>query len=420
MRVEIPVDFREILQPASFRGIPFKVKAAEVAVGRSVVVHRFPFRRPFGEDLGQDTTEIIVDGFIIGDEYLNGRNKLIKALLQPGAGTLVHPTYGYLDVKLVDKTRLREQFIEQRGMVSFSLKFIEDNDEDELLSQVDTQLAVDAACDAAYASLESDFADNFSIKGMPGWSIESITSEIKAAADAISDLRQRISFNLTGLSSLVLAGEQFKSSLIGLLATPNALATELGSLVRGVVNLFDFSAAQQSVFGESSAVRRPINQLLGFTSYGATRPTIAATTPVRSQQAANQAALFTLLARAAVIEATRASTFEVFSSKDDAVELRDTLYAALEEQILAASDTVYRPLLDVRAAMVQDITDRGADLAILVATTLTASMPAPVLSYRLYRDVVYADELVERNQASAELIHPLFLPASVPLEVRRV
>ncbi|MHA0111936.1 hypothetical protein ACXYUI_33465, partial [Klebsiella pneumoniae] len=74
----------------------------------------------------------------------------------------------------------------------------------------------------------------------------------------------RISFNLTGLSSLVLAGEQFKSSLIGLLATPNALATELGSLVRGVVNLFDFSAAQQSVFGESSAVRRPINQLLGF------------------------------------------------------------------------------------------------------------------------------------------------------------
>ncbi len=414
-------DFRDNLLPGSFRGVPFEVPGGETVVGRLTVHHQYPKRdKGLVEDLGRADSQFIVEGFIIGDDYLKGRNRLILALMEEGPGTLVHPTFGELQVTLVDQARLREQFIERRGMVTFTLRFIEAGPDQQPGAQIDTQMQVDAAADDAYDACHDDFASEFDIDSAPGWSVESITDEIRNAADTISAVRQRLTLNLTALSQLVQAGNQFKASLVGLLAVPNALATQLSALVRGLVGLFDFSAAQQQVFGESTSVRKPISELLSLSGYGATRPTVPTNTPSRRQQAANQAAVATLVARASVIEAVRASTFVPFSSRDEAIALRNDLYDALEELILDAPDPVYRVLLNLRAAMVQDITDRGADLSALSAITLADSTPAVVLSFRLYDSIDYAQEIVDRNQPAATVMHPLFVPGGAPLEVRRV
>gem|GEM_PF-3795313 len=140
---------------------------------------------------------------------------------------------------------------------------------------------------------------------------------------------------------------------------------------------------------------------------------------MRRQQAANQAALFAVIARCAVVEAVRSSIYLPFASADESVAVRDTLYDALDTLMLDAPDGVYAALHDLRSAMVRDITARGADLARLSKITLPGSVPALVLSYKLYGSGAYAEELIGSNQAAATVMHPLFMPGGSPLEVRR-
>ncbi|TCS35801.1 prophage DNA circulation protein [Paucimonas lemoignei] len=420
------MSFRDKLQPASFRGVPFEAPAAETVVGRRVVVHEFPHKdQPYAEDMGGKADEFVVDGFIIGENYLDGKEALIKALKKPGPGTLVHPTHGERQVVLVNPSRLREQFIERRGMVSFSLTFVEDGDKAQPQVLIDTQQVVEDAADASYGPLEDVFVGDFSVDGLPGWSIDAIATEVGQINDVISSVRDSLRLDMTSLSSLARAGNIFKSNIVGLLATPSALAGELTSLVRGIVGLFDFSAAQNQLFGARHQVKQPMNVLLPLRQYGQTgtayaRPSVPANTPLRRQQATSTAALYSLIARAAVVEAVRSSVYIPFDNIEASVAVRDQLYDAMEDVMLDAPDAVYEVLHALRSAMVRDITARGADLAQVSSVTLPASMPAQALSYRLYGSGNYADEIIARNQAAATIMHPLFVPGGTALGVRRV
>jgi prophage DNA circulation protein len=442
---EIVLSFRYKLQPASFRGVPFEVSSAESSIGRRTVVHEFPLGdTPISEDMGRKAGEFIVEGFIIGDDYLTGMRRLIGALIAAGPGTLVHPSMGVLDVVLAQPGRLRESFIERRGMVSFSLSFIEISNAaspsiDFVVARegVDTQKEVGDFADQAYVQMQRDFASKFSVAGAPDWSVQGILAEIGKINEVVSSVRYKIRFDLSSLSQLVRAGTVLQSNIIGLLATPNALFTELSAQFRGLVSLFDFSSAQGSSinptasinslksFGNNSHPSSPMRQLLPLAVYGQlgsaySRPAIPTTTPIRRQQAASQAALFALVARCSVVEAVRSSIYLPFASADESIAVRDMLYDALDTLMLDAPDGVYASLHDLRTAMVRDITARGADLAQLSAMTLSASMPAQVLSYQQYGTGAYAAELLQRNQATATVMHPLFVPGGQKLELRHV
>lgn len=445
-------------QKASFRGVEFHVDGGETQVGRRVQVHEFPLKDlPFPEDLGKKASEFVVEGFIIGENYIANMKRLIAALEQPGAGTLVHPSLGSLDVVLAHPGKLRERFIQQRGRVTFSLSFVERGVDPQPSTEVDTQQTVDDAADDCHASMADDFAGDFSTDGMPGWSIQSIRDEVARAAQVLDNVRDALHFDLTSLSQLVLAGNIFKANLAKLLATPGAFATEFTTLIRGMVGLFDFSAAQTRIFGalgsvspaiankaaanvakagsvtaaaplpfgSAGRVTRPVEALLALASYGQPgsafpRPSIPLTTAVRRRQAANQAAFFTLLARAAVVEAVRSSIYVRFSNADQAAAMRDTLYDALDQLMLDASDPVYEQLHSLRTAMVRDITERGGDLVRLSSVTMQTSVPARVLAYRLFGTGDLADEIIARNQEPQSVLHPLFVPGGRKIEVPRV
>lgn len=451
------MSFRTEFLPAAFRGVPFVVSDATTKVGRRVVMHEFPFAdQPQSEDLGRKAGEFSVEGFLIGDDYLGEMRRLIGALTEPGPGTLEHPSMGTMQVVLPHPGSLRESFIQKRGMVSFSLVFVEVG-EAALYSfaEVDTQQAVEDAADDAYEPIETDFADEFSVDGAPAWSIQSVIDEVGRINDVVSDVRAALRFDLSALSQLVRAGSMLKANLRGLLATPSAFFTELSGQLRALVGLFDFSGARgastsssssrralgallsssfgttvatsasTTFFGNASTPSNPMRVLLPLATYGKAgapyaRPAIPTNTPVRRRQAANHAALFALVARCAVVEAVRSSIYIPFASADESIAVRDALYDALDEVMLDAPDAVYTALHDLRSAMVRDITARGADLAQLSKITLPASVPAQVLAFRLYGAGKFAAELVERNQAPATVLHPLFVPGGSPLEVRRV
>ncbi|WP_270796216.1 DNA circularization N-terminal domain-containing protein [Aeromonas sp. QDB11] len=78
------------LQPASFRGVAFKVDSDDLQVGRRTVLHEYPGRdTPSVEDLGRETREYAISAYLIGHDFIAERDRLIEALEQAGPGDLV-------------------------------------------------------------------------------------------------------------------------------------------------------------------------------------------------------------------------------------------------------------------------------------------------------------------------------------------
>lgn len=119
-----------------------------------------------------------------------------------------------------------------------------------------------------------------------------------------------------------------------------------------------------------------------------------------------------LFRRAALIAMARASASYQPASFDDAVTVRNQLCALLDAEIMIAGnqgeDGTFNTFRAVRAAVVQDLTTRAANLSTLANVKSNSAVPAPVLAQRLYRDSTRSDELVMQ----ADSIHPAFMPTN--------
>jgi len=155
--------WRDNLVPASFRGVAFHVLSHDYAVGRRNVLHQYPFKdEPYIEDLGADTDEFSIEGYIVANasnemDYFTQRNSLIAALKKADNGKLIHPYLGEQNVSLIGKARIREVFSEG-GIARFSMTFAyagkrefpkEDIDPSGVIDEK-TKKAVDDALDAFY------------------------------------------------------------------------------------------------------------------------------------------------------------------------------------------------------------------------------------------------------------------------------
>ncbi|WP_172904159.1 DNA circularization N-terminal domain-containing protein, partial [Escherichia coli] len=80
--------WRDRLQDASFRGVPFKVEEESAGTGRRVETHEYPNRdKPYTEDLGKITFRPSITAYVVGDDCFDQRDRLIEALNKPGPGT---------------------------------------------------------------------------------------------------------------------------------------------------------------------------------------------------------------------------------------------------------------------------------------------------------------------------------------------
>ncbi len=126
-----------------------------------------------------------------------------------------------------------------------------------------------------------------------------------------------------------------------------------------------------------------------------------------------QSATGDLFRRAAVVAVVRASAAYQPSSYDDAAAVRVAVCALLDKEITVAADqgedATFGALRTLRTAVVQDLTARGANLAIVASVSSNQPVPSLVLAQRLYRDSSRSDELVNRGNPR----HPAFMPISI-------
>jgi len=427
--------WRDDYRPGAFRGVPFHLKNGTRTGGRRTVLNEYPLRdKPDTQDMGRKARQFNLVMTVIGQDYMAQRDRLIEALETYGTGTLVHPFYGEMQVAVLGDYSVAES-TEQGGMARITQNFVESGEKPRPDNQPLAGAQVNASADQVQEEAAAEFTEQWSVLGQAGFVADNALSMLDDASALVSNayssaegLANSAVSTMQGLTSDVLnAGGLLNSAgsfntLFGritgsfqqLILSPGNLGFSLLSMVRGMtVGLSPFGAfkAMTALFNASSKAKAVSGK--GYV------------TPSRAQQAANQAAVYTLIERIAVSEAARLATGRpvtengkvlpglIYENRDQAVDVRDQVVAELDRQQLSASPERYSALVKLTAALVADMNSRSATLVPLSRYQTLTTMPALLIAHRLYGDARRAEEIVTRNR----IAHPGFVSGGQILEV---
>lgn len=394
--------YTDRMQPAAYRGVPFKVLRVETEGGRRVPVHQFPLRdRASVEDLGRSVRRYSMRAFIIGDDFIERRDRLIKVLETPGpgfprkvGGILVHPTFGRLQA--VPETW---RMVEGRGegnSTAIDITFIESGD---ILGPVETVgrvAAVDTAADALQDAAGATVTAELAVTGP-----ETIREAASTAVAGFGAKIRELSF-FTGTASKVAA---LGASVTRLVGQATQLATSPIELV---------AAVREANDGIRAAVSNQRDALTSYESLFTLTATQAIGTSATTTAANKNATMLSRLFRmSAVAGAAQAGARVPWEFRGEAVEARDRIFAQLDTLTDDSTDSELDALLTLRRLVTSAVPDPSQDLPRLRDITLPRARIAAVLAYQLYGDVDREAEIITRNR----LRHPGRVPGGETIQV---
>ena len=396
--------WKDRLKPASFSGVLFHVRDSEDSGGRRAKLHEYPLRDlPFLEELGRVARRILVEGYLVGDDYATRRDQLRAKFETASPGfprrpgrTLVLPTSAPVKV-LCTSFRFRETLDEGR-LVRFSAEFVEVGEELQPGATVAPAGAADVAAEAVTAEASASFEEGVVVAGVVERAREAVTEVV---AETVARLRRldvfsgpardvaRLEASLTGLANelsvLVSAPADLAARVLEALdAVLDAASTPLGAL-EAYRALFEFPPLEDPGPGLQGELTTENNRLTAE-----------------------------LVALAAVAGAVRAAARADYETLEDAQEARADLSAELDTLAALAADAVLPALEELRAVLGRAVPPPDRDLPSLRTVTLAQTRPALEIAHELYQDAAGREaELVARNAVR----HPLRVPGMVPLLV---
>lgn len=398
-------------QKGSFRGVPFRTEEQETTGGRRGALHEFPQAdKPVWEDLGRGARHYHIDCHITGTDYPAGADALADALDEAGAGTLVHPWLGAMQVAVPEGGWSRRDSTIDGGIAWFSIDFVESGLPVPATATTDTQALAQAAADDAAAAVPESMADGFSLEGATAFVEEAADSLAKGLASAVA-----IQAGLQGGIGSALSALESQIGLLGdagaLLRDPLALGTEIVGLVQMVGTV---ARGMGAADGGAASFRA----LMGW---GADLPEVPGDTPARASQRANQAAMVQAVNLAASSELVRALAATDYASWNEAMAARDDAADRIDALALrqadAGDDAGTASYDALRQAAIVDLTARGGPLARMRSHVPAITEPALAIAQRLYGDPSTLEartaDIVARNRVR----HPGFVPGGVALDV---
>ncbi|ELO8770405.1 DNA circularization N-terminal domain-containing protein, partial [Salmonella enterica] len=163
----------------SFRNVPFLVyKEQRERGGRNIVKREYPLRESGGaDDLSPKLPAFTFTVIVQGDDAQAQRKALRDALYAPGAGELIHPDYGTLNV-LIDSFESRYNVSEQR-VVEFTISATPQANDTAPQMQNDTAAMLATKAGGGLNSVFNTLAD--------GWAVVSDNlHDLQAMADTVS------------------------------------------------------------------------------------------------------------------------------------------------------------------------------------------------------------------------------------------
>lgn len=400
--------WRERLLSASFRRVPFYVDRSQSDFGRKNVVHEFPERdEPSVEDLGRATRRYNITGYLLGDDYLEQRDRLLSACEDNSEpGELIHPYYGSLNV-VCERIQTSEDNTEN-NMLRLSMAFIEAG-EAEFPSILNNTAAWNAANKLqALTDAKNRLVEVYSLTRVPINKVNEIRSNILSGLGAIQEARLIVS----SAASYRRLAETAVSDIQSLLNNGAELADSIADLMTfGSFPSGLYPSDRSSEYDENNEdypatednSKNQFNELRTLFEFA---PTSTSRVSNSFLEYYNQAAVITAAGFVSVIE---------YDSLNEAEEFRDTIVYQINRLLEGDLDVALAgSLRDLRTSVITDVNERGIDLARLATITPIESIPALVLSYDLYGTTSEEQDIINRNKT---IHNPGFVPGGAPIEV---
>lgn len=392
--------WRDQLQPASFRGVPFYVDSSNEVFGPNILVREYPFSSlPDFEYTSRRAHSISFAAYVMGEQYMDARDALIKALEKPETGELVHSWRGLFSVVFNGEIRLTETK-QQGGVARFELTFVKAANQEPQAPRPSAKGQLQAAVKIADQANQSAFADAFDASSSAAFvvqdaaaKLDTVTTAIETAGTAVVDGTLDSPF-MQALTELNTQGRQ-------LLAQPQRLAGQLVTVVAAITQ-------------ESTDFAVNLVALKTLFNIDVTDPGIQPTTARRVQQIANQKALSFTLQMAATTAAVAAVAEQPFTWYRQAEQYRQTLNQQLKKlRGQAPNASIKNSLQELQTRLQWAIAEQTQTLARLRGHTPARTLPAAVLSQQLYGQGNRGAEIARHNG----ILNPLFVPGGQPIEV---
>ena len=433
---EATMTWKDRLQNASFRGVPFKVESEGAPVGRRVETHEYPNRdKPYTEDLGKVTFRPDITAYVVGDDCFDQRDRLIEALNKPGPGTLVHPTYGELSVCVNGEIKVGTTSSEGR-MVRFDLQFVEAGELSYPTAGAATANTLVSSCSA----LDDCISDNFEQFGMDGMAdfiqgdvIEQATGIIDFVSDSmamvdsyVADAARLLQGDISVLLPPPSSGKGYVEALQKMWRTGNRLygnATGVMKMIKGLAGIsLGTDAAPRGVWKTDSKSTKSSKQQGNYVASAVRTTAISeaayAVTTLPAQSSVNrvpsqQSTGWPSVTHPALNNVQEETVFVDVPSWDELVDIRDTLNTAIDKELARTTDDrLFLALRRVKSDLNNDIKTRLVQTQQTVERTPDEVIPALVLAASWFDNAAREADIVRRNAVA----HPGFVPVS-PLRV---
>lgn len=401
------------LREASYEGIRFDVDSATLSFGRRTVTHEFPQRdTSYVEDLGKATRQFSIQGFIVGDDFIDRSKRLIdKIESQVGTdrranhGKLVHPWLGSLEVTPIDNPSIT--YDKAKRICTFTLTFLEAGNESTKKTTSWANKLLSKA-DALYAKIFGDWTPD-KIAGI----VDDVTSQINSCAAVLSSCQFAQMFNLGNdilemghdiATSLYNKKEQARSSILGALG-----------LSQYAQSTTDWKLASIKC---TDAITLPVLKPVNVASSTGTSKKLSDKERIneavdeikknfRLVLIANAMGAISMIGEDNDVETD--SNSKKTLSDEQILKIRNNLLDAIDvEMLIQGTDDNqdYLDLVDSYVAVYKYLTEMLNGDSGIETVTLKQSEPSFVLAYDKYGDSTRADEIAERN----DVINPLFMP----------
>ncbi|ELY0927393.1 DNA circularization protein [Salmonella enterica] len=463
----------------SFRNVPFLVyKEQRERGGRNIVKREYPLRESGGaDDLGPKLPAFTFTVIVQGDDAQAQRKALRDALYAPGAGELIHPDYGTLNV-LIDSFESCYNVSEQR-VVEFTISATPQANDTAPQMQNDTAAMLATKAGGGLNSVFNTLADGWAVVSDNLHDLQAMADTVSEKIDALENtvssvgIMQDISAfaasfsamkgNITALiTSPLRMAQQFAGVFSGLIALPSLPSLSLlggkkrprsggvrgtgqssapdAGIAAGVTPAGSLTTPDESVrsqggtqlyqalsaFHDTLVIQDRRRDLNGLTP--------AAQANIRLIQSVMQSAvilaqvqtageLLTIAVAQSAMPADAGATtgtpvtVPLLQSAADVQTVSHTLGQSLDAQVLAFSGQGYTrtalALREARLALVEDLTTRGIQLPGVSSVAVRTTEPALVTLYRATGDSTQWQRFVRRNG----VVHPLFVPGGSVVEV---
>lgn len=463
----------------SFRNVPFLIyKEQRERGGRNIVKREYPLRESGGaDDLGPKLPAFTFTVIVQGDDAQAQRKALRDALYAPGAGELIHPDYGTLNV-LIDSFESRYNVSEQR-VVEFTISATPQANDTAPQMQNDTAAMLATKAGGGLNSVFNTLADGWAVVSDNLHDLQAMADTVSGKIDALENTVSSVGI-MQDISAFAASFSAMKGNITALITSPLRMAQQFAGVFSGLIALPSLPSLSLlggkkrprsgGVRGTGQSSAPDAGIAAGVTPAGSlTTPdeavrsqggtqlyqalsafhdtlviqdrrrdlnglTPAAQANIRLIQSVMQSAvilaqvqtageLLTIAVAQSAMPADAGATtgtpvtVPLLQSAADVQTVSHTLGQSLDAQVLAFSGQGYTrtalALREARLALVEDLTTRGIQLPGVSSVAVRTTEPALVTLYRATGDSTQWQRFVRRNG----VVHPLFVPGGSVVEV---